>query len=193
MHGDVRLHDQQGVSADRRGVCPIVIVNDGAIRRSNSDSVPVHFTVWPDGTIHQHLDVERSVVFEPDQLPNAASLDKAGEAAQVVMDHPTLHPASYSVIIGYEGSAGRMTEEQFLSSLSLHETIRYSVATRYGIWFPLNRYHVIPLARMFSDCPDDSNFPWERLYDDLAQTDEEYAAQDTIAAVETLIRRGLLG
>jgi hypothetical protein len=93
----------------------------------------------------------------------------------------------YSVLIDYQETGDNgLNDEQLQASIWLHEYIRHTISSKYGRWFPLNRYHVIPLLRNYPGINNTMNI----LCEALIRTDEEHALDDALSALETLKREG---
>lgn len=171
--------NQQTNSSSRNGHIPFVIVNHISVGSMSSMDAwftdpgnrvsSAHYGVAKDGRIHQYVRLERAAWAQGIELSQIANA-----TAQVVKDM-NVNPNLYCVSIEHEGYNGDLTEAQFQSSLRLHRHIREAVYDRWGLFFPLDRYHVIghhqvnPKGKPF--CPGPM-FPWERLYDELKKGED---------------------
>ena len=145
-----------------------------------------HFGVGRDGTIHQYVDIKDGAWTQgisQGQIPMST--------APIVKDLG-IDPNLYCTSIEHEGYTdqngevmgvdGNLTEIQFYASCWLHKWIQKEVEDKWGIHILLGPYNVIghfqinPRDKPY--CPG-LNFPWSRLYAELAiaeiMTFEEYS------------------
>lgn len=179
---------------DRRGQKPQAICNHISVGTlgsmyntfSNPKNVnsSANFGVGRDGTIHQYVQIKDGAWTQ-----GISQGQIAASAAPIVKDLG-LDPNLYCVSIEFEGYTkdgenygvdGNLTEVQFYAGCWLHKFIQTEVLNQYNIRIVLGPYNVIghfqvnPKDKPY--CPG-LNFPWSRLYAELAiaevMTFEEY-------------------
>ncbi|MBD8496812.1 N-acetylmuramoyl-L-alanine amidase [Paenibacillus arenosi] len=167
-------------SSSRKGQVPSIIVDhisagtmssmDSWFTSPNNKVSSAHFGISKRGDIHQYVAIEQAA------WAQGIALDKIPNALSPVVRSKPYNPNQYAVSIEHEGMDGDLTEEQFQASVRLHRYIRDYVKREYGHEIRLNRNYVIghfqvdPVRK--ANCPG-PKFPWTRLYEELAKSDEE--------------------
>lgn len=170
---------------DRRGQPPRAICNHISVgtlgsmfnhfshpKNMNSSA---HYGVGRDGTIHQY------VYLKDGAWTQGISQAQIAQATAPIVKDLNMDPNLYCVSIEFEGYVdangvsqgvdGNLTEIQFYAGCWLHKFIQQEVLDRWNIHIMLGPYNVVghyqinPRDKPY--CPG-LNFPWSRLYAELA-------------------------
>ncbi|WP_051286946.1 N-acetylmuramoyl-L-alanine amidase [Paenibacillus taiwanensis] len=164
-------------SCARKGQVPQIIVNHIASARmsalddwytnQNNKISSAHYGISKKGVIHQYVSLERAA------LANGIPPSSIQAAPSLFVRSKQHNPNLYSVSIVHEGMDGELTAEQFQACVQLHRYIQRIIQDKWGYYLPLTSDYVIghhqidPIHK--ADCPG-HNFPWGRLYEELAYT-----------------------
>jgi len=175
---------------------PIAIVNHITVGSKQSvintfknpaNAVSSNFLVCRDGSIIQFVDIRnRAHANGYVRSPKSPLVQQMGNVNAnyytVSIEHEgyEVRDNQTGELLEYHGVKGELTEEQYQATLWLHKYIQTEVERIYKVRIPLNSHQVIAHHQVDSQkgtCPG-VNFPWNRLYADLARIDnmtlEEY-------------------
>lgn len=168
-----------------RKITPFVIIND-----LSGFGVDPHYLIDSNGEITRIKEIDQEVI-----IPSHFNKHSLFSSNQIITDNLPMNPASYSILITHRDRSAAWTTASIKASVQLHTQIRHELADKYGVWIPLNRYHVISCRKEFAereDAVDEHHLQWEPFYQSLELADDDSAVTDTITALECLKRKGLL-
>jgi len=168
-----------------RRIIPFVIIND-----LSGVGVDPHYYIDGNGKITRNKAIDQAAI-----IPSPSNVHSLFPSNQIIRDNLPMNPSSYSILIAQQDRSAAWTTAAIKASIRLHTQIRHEIADRYGIWIPLNRYHVIFCRKEFAerdDAVDEHHLQWEPFYQALELADDGTAVADAIAALECLKRKGLL-
>lgn len=167
----------------RNGWIPDIIVNhiteggyDGAVGwlSTGAGEVSSNFATARDGRVSEIVPITEAAWCNGTQSFNSSRMYYTGRSTNHLIRSRNVNANLYTVSIEHEGwtgkTDGRLTEEQYKSTLELHKFTINEIKRIYGKDFIIDRSHIIGHSevspREKPNCPG-KYFPFERLINDL--------------------------